>query len=42
MAPSPYLNQDLLAISEILWYAPEGNFTENAPDIYPSYEFENY
>ena len=22
-------------------YSPEGNFTENAQDIYPWYEFEN-
>ena len=29
-------------ISEVLWHSDEGNFTGNAPDIYPRHEFENY
>ena len=41
MAPSHYLNQCWLIISEVLWYSPEGNFTWNAQDIYPWCEFEN-
>ena len=31
-----------LMISEILWHSHEGNFTGNALDIYPWYEFENH
>ena len=31
MAPSHYLNQCWLIISEILRHSPEGNFAENAP-----------
>ena len=42
MAPSHYLNQCWLIISEALWHSPQGNFTGNAQDIYPWYEFENY
>ena len=34
-APSHYLNQCWLIISEVLWHSPEGNFTWNAQDIYP-------
>ena len=41
-APSHYLNQCGLIISEVVWHSPEGNFTENAEDIYPSNEFETY
>ena len=44
-APSHYLNPCRLIIIEVLsllGYSPEVNFTENAPVIYPSYEFENY
>ena len=40
-APSHYLNQCWLIISEVLWHSPEGNFTGNAPDIYNWYDFEN-
>ena len=40
-APSHYLNQCWLTISEVLGHSPEGNFTGNAEDIYPWYEFEN-
>ena len=42
MAPSHYLNQCWLIISEVLWHSPERNFTENAPDIYPWYGLENH
>ena len=42
MAPSHYLKQCWLIIIEVLWHSPEGNFTGNAQDIYPWYEFENY
>ena len=41
MAPSHYLNQYWLIISEVLWNSPEGNFKENAQNIYPWYESEN-
>ena len=41
-APSHYLNQCWLIISEVLWHSTEGNFTWNAQDIYPWHEFENY
>ena len=40
MAPSHYLNQCWLIISEVLWHSPDGNFTWNAQDIYPWREFE--
>ena len=40
-APSHYLNQCWLIISEVLWHSPEGNFTWNAQDMYPWREFEN-
>ena len=33
MAPSLYLNQYWLIISEVLWHSPEGNFTGDAKDI---------
>ena len=42
MAPSHYLNQCWLMMSEIWWHSPEGNFTGNAQDICLWYEFENY
>ena len=41
-APSHYLNQCWLTISEILWHSPESNFTENTKDIYLWNEFEIY
>ena len=41
-APSNYLNQCWLIISEVLWHSHEENFIENAWDIYPWYVFENY
>ena len=41
-APSHYPNQYWLTISELFWHSPEGNFTGNAQDIYPWYEFEKY
>ena len=41
-APSNYLNQFWLISSEVLWYAPEGNITGNAQEIYPWYEFQKY
>ena len=42
-APSHYLKQCWRIISEVfwLWHSPEGNFTGNAQNIYPWYEFEN-
>ena len=42
MTPSHYLNHCGLIISEVFWHSPEGNFTGNAQDVYPWYEFENY
>ena len=42
MAPSHYLNQCWLIIKEVLWHSPKGNFTGNAKDIYPWFEFGNY
>ena len=42
LAPSHYLNQCWLIISEVLWHSPEGNFIGNYQDIYSRYEFENY
>ena len=42
MVPSHYLNQCWLIIIKVLWHSPEGIFTGNAKDIFPSYEFENY
>ena len=41
-APSHYLNQCWLMISEVLWHSPDSNFTENAKDIYRWNEFEIY
>ena len=38
--PSHYLNQFWLILSEDLWHSPEGNFTGNAQDVYPWYEFK--
>ena len=42
MAPSLYLNQFWIIISEVLYHLPERNFTGHAWDIYPWYDFENY
>ena len=42
MAPSHYLNQCWLMISEVLWHSPDSNFTENTQDIYHWNEFEIY
>ena len=39
-APSHYLNQCWLMISEVLWLSPDSNFIENAQDIYRRHEFE--
>ena len=36
----PAMNQCWLIISDVLWHSPEGNFAENAQDIYPCYEFD--
>ena len=36
-APSHYLNQCLLIITEMLWYFHEGNFRKKCLDIYPWY-----
>ena len=41
MAPSHNLKLCWLVTSEVLWHSPEINFTGNAQDIYPLYEFEN-
>ena len=41
-APSHYLNQCWLIISEALWHSPKCNFPGNAHGIYPWYEFENF
>ena len=41
MAPSHYLNQCWLIISEVLRHSTEGNVAGNAPDIYHWYDFEN-
>ena len=41
-APSHYLNQCWLNISVALWHSAENDFTRNAQDIYPWYQFENY
>ena len=41
-APSYYLNQCWLNISVVLWHSAENNFTRNAQDIFPWYQFENY
>ena len=40
--PSHYLNQRWKAISEVLWYSHEDNFTGNAQDFSPWYDFQNY
>ena len=40
MVPSHSLSQCWLIISETLWHSLEGNFTGNAQDIYPQFEFE--
>ena len=40
MAPSRYLNQCWLIISEVFWHSPEGNFIGNAQDIYLWHTFE--
>ena len=40
MAPSHYLNQCWLVISDALWHSSEGNFTGNAQDIHVWYKFD--
>ena len=35
------LTEALSEHGEALLHSPDGNFTENAWDIYPTYEFEN-
>ena len=32
---------DWLTSSEVLWHAPEDNFTKNGQEIYPWYQFKN-
>ena len=41
-APSHYLDQCWLMISEVLWHSPDSNFTENTLDIYHWNDFEIY
>ena len=41
-APSHYLNQYWLMISEVLWHSADKKFTENTSDIYHWNEFEIY
>ena len=41
-APSHYLKQCWLIISQDLWHLPEDNFRWNGQYIYPWYEFENH
>ena len=41
-APSHYLNQYWLIISEVWWHLPQGNFSWNVQDRYSWYEFEYY
>ena len=41
-APSHYLNQCWLMISEVLWHSPDSNFTESTQNIYRWNEFEIY
>ena len=41
-APSHYLNQCWLIISQVFWHKSNNNFTGDAHDIYPWYQFENY
>ena len=42
MAPSHYLSQCWLIISEVMWYSHVGNFTGNAPDINNKNVLQNY
>ena len=42
MASSHYLNQCCLTITRVLWHSLEGNFTGNAQDNHPWYEFEDW
>ena len=42
MAPSHYLNQSWLIISEVQWHSYQGNFTRDAPTINHWNLFENY
>ena len=37
-APTHYLNQCWLIISEVLWHSHDGNFIENAQHISPWYD----
>ena len=41
-APSHYLNQYWLIISKIMWFSPEGYFTENIQDIIRHDMLQNY
>ena len=41
-APSHYLNQCWLIISEVLWHSHKGNSIGNAEVIYHSCQFENF
>ena len=41
-APSHYLNQCWLLISEVLWHSPESNFTASAQTTLLYSEFEDY
>ena len=41
-APSHYLNECWLTISEVSWHSPAGKFTKNTQDIYHCYEIGNY
>ena len=42
MAPSHYLNQCWLIISDVQWHSYEGNFTRDASNINHYNQFENY
>ena len=42
MAPSHYLTQCWVIISETLWHWTERNLTRNVQDIYPWYEFQYF
>ena len=42
MAPSHYLNQCWLLISEVLWLSPENNFTSCVPATIQHHAHDNY
>ena len=42
MAPSHNLNRCWLLIKGVLWHSLKSNFTGNAQDVYPWYDFENH